>query len=955
MARRTRKGGASSSGGRTSSGGFSAGAKVEVRSDDEGFRGAWYEATVVRSVRHRRYSVDYDSLVSDEDPSDPLHEIVRRSHVRPQPPSPLSPTHYQVYERVEAFHNDGWWAGVVSKLQGEDSGRFTVSFPNTREVMDFPHSQIRPLLEWVRGRWIVARDQEVAEPLFSVGAQVEVSRERENHGAAWFAATIGRVISKSIFLVDYKTLRAVTDRELSMEIVDAQYIRPAPAIASEDGNFGLNDVVEVLYHGGWSLGVVSQIPNGSKYIVKLRHRDEEMEFNHSEMRSCQVWEDGRWIGYSSQCLLLICWTLPFKFQDKNRKSPMLSGARSAGPQRKSHAGKRSSLPISVSTSSDDDDGVPCVPLSGVLHLKSKKTEGLDTEGRMCSSQPCRKLKQGKLFDYKLHSQDHFSSKTPWGVEAETQVAKPLLEDSLSSLDVLHHLESTSPEKIAIKSLRNPLSIELNCGQNMTEMNGVTKSLTGRNEPSEFMYEGSEHRSKASGINHAQVNDEASEFLPIIEWGSCKGSRGPRQGSMKRIKKLAVRAPHRQKMSPEVVEIKTRKRGSLKLPVQLAGIESEQAEDLSDEVAEEERARQEVEQPNQGQSGDAIVETQAHGHHDETTVHKDPPPLVDMQDSPTSNAVGFSFCQTDQQIDAFENRQTMPQIKLLTRVDIPIKVSTPQQSSFMLASSFCARLDEISTFDSQHNEEAIGVEEGALVSVSEKDNAASCEGLNPSKSPSDRTSDENKEALFDPSSSHSSLKEVILPFSKSSSMWESIEAMDVFHMMPQQPHFRPLEQYSMEFREGMAIGLMVSFANLAASVHKLNIADNRSIFEERLKALGPLEANGFDVGRLRACLEELLETQSNQRQSESKKVELERKIVERKGDNDRLDAFADQLDRAIVEVEQNLTHFRESRELVIMQRKTNDAEISKLQKDVQEAEEACRSAERHFKTTVVAPW
>nr|XP_019705781.1 DUF724 domain-containing protein 2 isoform X2 [Elaeis guineensis] len=941
MARRARRGGESSSGGRTSSGGFGAGAKVEVRSDDEGFRGAWYEATIVRSLKRRRYSVEYVSLVSDADPSEPLHEIVRRSHVRPPPPPPPSPADYQVYQRVEAFHNDGWWAGVVSRLHGEDSGRFTVSFPNTREVMDFPPSDIRPLLEWVRGRWIVARDQDVAEPLFSVGAQVEVSRERENYGT-WFAATIGRVVSKSIFLVDYKTLRDVTDRELSMEIVDAQYIRPAPPLASEDENFSLHDVVEVLYHGGWLLGVVSQIPNGSKYIVRLRHYDEEMEFNHSEMRSCQVWEDGQWISYSSQ--------------DKNRKSPMLSGARSAGPRRQSHAGKRSSLPISVTTSSDDDDGVPCVPLSGVLHWKRKKTEGLDTEGQMSSSQPCRKVKQGKLFDYKLHSQDRFSSKTPLGVEVETQVAKPLLEDSLSSLDVRHRLESTSPEKTAIKLLQNPLSMELNYGQNMTEMNGVTKLLTGRNEPSEFMYKGSEHQSKESGFNHSPVDDDASEFLPITEWGSCKGSRGPRVGSMKRIKKLAVRAPHRQKKSPEISmkqlseeEMRTRKRGR---PAKRS-IESQQAEDLPEEVAEEEPGRQEVEQSNQGQSGDASVESQAHGHHDEATGHKDPPLLVNMQDSPTSNAV--SICQTDQHIDVLEDRQTMPQIKLLTQVDIPINVSTTQQSSFMLASSFCARLDEISTFDSHHKEAAIGAEEGVLVSVSKKDDAASCEALNPSESPSNRTSDENREALFDPSSSRSSSKEVILPFVKSSFMWESIEAMDIFHIMPQQPHFRPLEQYSMEFREGMAIGLMVSFANLAANIHKLNIADNISIFEERLKALGPLEANGFDVGRLRACLEELLEMQSSQRQSESKKAELERKIVERKGDNDRLGALAVQLDKAIMEVEQNLTRFRESREVVIMQMKVNDAEISKLQKDVQEAEEAYRSVERHFNTTVVAPW
>lgn len=228
---------------------------------------------------------------------------------------------------------------------------------------------------------------------------------------------------------------------------------------------------------------------------------------------------------------------------------MLGGARSAGPRRQSHAGKRYSFPISVSASSDDDNDATCIPLSGVLHLKRKKTEGSDTGGWMSSSKFCRKLEQGKLFDYKLRSQDHFSSKNPLGMEAESQVAKLFLEDRLSSLDVQHRLHNTSPEKIATKALQNPSSVELNYGQNMTEMNGVTESLTGRNEPSDFMYKESEQQSKASGFNHC---DFMSKFLPITQWGSCKGSRGPREGSMKRIKKLAIRAPYRQKKSPEVV-------------------------------------------------------------------------------------------------------------------------------------------------------------------------------------------------------------------------------------------------------------------------------------------------------------------------------------------------------------------------------------------------------------------
>ncbi|XP_038979196.1 uncharacterized protein LOC120109534 isoform X2 [Phoenix dactylifera] len=75
------------------------------------------------------------------------------------------------------------------------------------------------------------------------------------------------------------------------------------------------------------------------------------------------------------------------------------------------------------------------------------------------------------------------------------------------------------------------------------------------------------------------------------------------------------------------ELKTRKRGR---PAKKS-IESEQAEDLPEQVAEEEHGKKEIEQSIQGQSCDASFETRAHSHHDEATGYKDPPLLANMQE------------------------------------------------------------------------------------------------------------------------------------------------------------------------------------------------------------------------------------------------------------------------------------------------------------------------------------
>lgn len=71
-----------------------------------------------------------------------------------------------MHDMVEAFHNEGWWSGVVTGLPlpldvlPVDPRRrvYTVAFPTSREVMEFEEAALRPHRVFRRGSWVPAAD-----------------------------------------------------------------------------------------------------------------------------------------------------------------------------------------------------------------------------------------------------------------------------------------------------------------------------------------------------------------------------------------------------------------------------------------------------------------------------------------------------------------------------------------------------------------------------------------------------------------------------------------------------------------------------------------------------------------------------------------------------------------------------------------------------------------------------
>ncbi|KAJ0014221.1 hypothetical protein Pint_19560 [Pistacia integerrima] len=131
---------------------FDKGALVEVSSDEDGFDGAWFAATVVEPVGKDKYLIEYQSLRTEDD-TEFLREEVDILHIRPSPPDTVVVDSFNRLDEVDALYNDGWWVGVISKVL--TNSKYIVYFKNTLEEMQFEHSELRLHQEWIDGKWIV--------------------------------------------------------------------------------------------------------------------------------------------------------------------------------------------------------------------------------------------------------------------------------------------------------------------------------------------------------------------------------------------------------------------------------------------------------------------------------------------------------------------------------------------------------------------------------------------------------------------------------------------------------------------------------------------------------------------------------------------------------------------------------------------------------------------------------
>ncbi|CAN6575831.1 unnamed protein product [Malus baccata var. baccata] len=130
---------------------FTKGMLVEVCSDEDGFLGAWFAATIVEAVGNDKFLIEYQSLRT-EDNSAFLREEIDTLHIRPNPPETAF-EHFSLLQEVDALYNDGWWVGVISKVLS--GSRYIVYFRSTYEEIEFQQSELRLHQDWIGGKWVM--------------------------------------------------------------------------------------------------------------------------------------------------------------------------------------------------------------------------------------------------------------------------------------------------------------------------------------------------------------------------------------------------------------------------------------------------------------------------------------------------------------------------------------------------------------------------------------------------------------------------------------------------------------------------------------------------------------------------------------------------------------------------------------------------------------------------------
>lgn len=133
---------------------YDKGALVEVRSEEKAYKGSWYCARILSLLGDDKYVVEHLKFRSDDGESIPLKDLVEGHNMRPVPPPELSTVVcYEPGDEVDAWFNQRWWIGRVSKVLDRGS-KYLVYFISSGEEPVVLNFNLRPHKDWIDGQWV---------------------------------------------------------------------------------------------------------------------------------------------------------------------------------------------------------------------------------------------------------------------------------------------------------------------------------------------------------------------------------------------------------------------------------------------------------------------------------------------------------------------------------------------------------------------------------------------------------------------------------------------------------------------------------------------------------------------------------------------------------------------------------------------------------------------------------
>ncbi|XP_021812671.1 DUF724 domain-containing protein 6 isoform X6 [Prunus avium] len=738
--------------------------------------------------------------------------------------------------------------------------------------------------------------------LFSVGSAVEVRSDEEGFKGAWFRATIvtspTNLASKkrNRALVEYKSLVTEDGSQQLKEYIDLALLRPVPPPLG-DQNFEEGDVVDADYKDGWWTGVVKKVlDNNSKYTVVFEFPPDLIEFERERLRLHQDWDAGKWVRPNKREVLAV----------------------SDSPQNKDHVlhAQNDSNHVEVATQLENLGAVEDNP-------ESKNS------GESLLEQPSypRSIKGKKMLARNVTATDSGPSKklkNDKAAEATLSITARHLRKMPDNKEMLHELATVSRGVRGTRRSRKPV---------VSHEHLKTESLL------------EENNVKTKEERDGEVDSQWVH--PVTSKGRrTKSPFGSRLTQAGYICALPSQKREKEKGKEEYASVNSA--GKI---VQKEGISKEAEVPLTIRSKAKEKDGSLAENPCQlpndpAQEKSMEFKQQPAGGSTHKRKRGRPRKYVDVGPQASEGVKGQNGLGQIADGNVAED-QTLEEVALhvLRGKDSTDSQDASRRKTSEFPGTRCMTNEPARTcVGADDDDRPLSMWFGGMQHPASLGEARS----SPDGNFREPVEVARRESLaVDAVSGSGQDEKGGLPFVKSSPVWKAIETLEVFRMIPQTPHFRPLGQCKEEYREGSAIGNMITFSRLVEKISRLQFDEPKDAFNSILESLLDLEKYGFNVTVLRERVNNLLSVKDRQGQFQVESKDAESKIREHSHEKTKLVEEADCIAKKIIELEEK--HASVKLEVV-----AKDLEIARLQKLADAMSETIQSARSDFEKLASAP-
>ncbi|XP_034904083.1 DUF724 domain-containing protein 6 isoform X5 [Populus alba] len=752
---------------------------------------------------------------------------------------------------------------------------------------------------------------------FSKGEEVEVSSEQEGFRGAWYLATIldfptpsqpqSASEKKRKAIVQYKTLVTEDGPAPLLEQVDPQLIRPLPPQDSlkNGGVFQENEAIDASLRYGWWSGVVKKVlDRGARYMVYFDNPPDVLDFDAKDLRIHLDWVDGKWVRPEMQQEVRILSDSRGQFgSTNNNKNPDV-----AELHKSSSASEDKTKEKTVSTSIRN-----MAEQSTHLGEKSaKKPKPTLYNGSGMRSNPSSMLIEIDAIEAPLSVSALQSRNIPIEMSSNEMLCgftssktggkRTRCIEKLVDAQPSNRTENYSAGKATMQKTKQLKVLELDCQkvEIITRIGRVTKSPFRSPNASAAVKDGNAVDVAVQGISEIDFKTKEIEVPFIMGLKATEGIYQDDKETLKllRDQKKSLNDSAKDKNLERVGSSQRRKRGRpCKLTINSKASVTSQ-EDLGS-----------------GDIADEVVQ-------------------VVVKDLTTNEVEWLTQARMEPKVSQNSSRERSSEVS-----------KTDFMSREVDAAAAAAALKNVADDDQPLSTWFGGVHASTSLGELRSSTGRAASGGSEAR---EKQAVAVESCTIDAKGNGTLVENQSVPFVKRSPVWNTIESMEVFRAIPQKLHFHPLTECKEEYREGSAIGIMVTFASLFDKITSLQFDDCRSILESTLESLLDLEKHGFDITVPRSRLNELLSIKDGQGEVLNDSKDAEGKLRVHTDEKRKLEEKRNDIEKKITELQEELV-------LTKAKMEAKNLDLSNLQSHANAIIERIKNARDHFGKVASAPW